>query len=87
VSLVDVAPTVLDLLGLPPSAAMEGETLRPLLRSNGPDRDAYAQTSYGEGLVALRSGGWKYVFKPPERLGPDPDRIALGDATRNGFST
>jgi arylsulfatase len=76
VSLVDVAPTVLDLFGLERPAAMEGATLRPLLGADEPDRDAFAQTFYGEGLVALRSGPMKYVFKPPRstatRSGSDP---------------
>jgi arylsulfatase len=76
VSLVDIAPTVLDLFGLERSPAMEGETLRPLLVADGPDRDAFAQTFYGEGLVALRAGSMKYVFKPPRsagtRAGSDP---------------
>jgi arylsulfatase A-like enzyme len=72
VSLVDVAPTVLDLLGLPPAPPAEGETLRPLLTADGADRDAFAQTFYGEGLVALRSGTMKYVFKPPRAAGTRP---------------
>ena len=76
VSLVDVAPTVLDLLGLEHPAAMEGESLRPLLDADGADRDAFAQTFYGEGLVALRAGAMKYVFKPARataaRAGYDP---------------
>lgn len=65
VSTVDVAPTVLDLVGLPPVADMEGRSLRPLLDADGPDREAFAQTYYGEGLVALRTGQWSYVFKQP----------------------
>lgn len=76
VSLVDVAPTVLDLLRVDHPAVMEGESLRPLFAADGPDRDAFAQTYYGEGLVALRAGAMKYVFKPPHagatRAGSDP---------------
>jgi arylsulfatase A-like enzyme len=69
VSLVDVAPTALDLFGLERPTAMEGASLSPLLDGDGPDRDAFAQTFYGEGLVALRSGPMKYVFKPPRTGG------------------
>jgi arylsulfatase A-like enzyme len=75
VSLVDLAPTILDLLGLPASATMEGRTLRPFLEGSPPDREAFAQSYYGEGLVAYRTGGMKYVFKPPRtspRAASDP---------------
>jgi arylsulfatase len=76
VSLVDVAPTLLDLLHVERPGSMEGESLRPLLAADGPDRDAFAQTYYGEGLVALRAGAMKYVFKPPHgggaRAASDP---------------
>jgi arylsulfatase A-like enzyme len=65
VSLVDVAPTILEAVGLPPTPAMEGRSLDPLLAGDAADRDAFAQTYYGEGLVALRAGRLKYVFKPP----------------------
>jgi choline-sulfatase len=71
VSLVDLAPTVLDFLGVVPGRDMEGVSLRPLLAGDGPDRDAFAQTYYGEGQVALRSGRMKYVFKP-QRPGSGP---------------
>jgi arylsulfatase len=64
VSLVDLAPTVLDLAGVPAGEGMEGVSLRPLLDGNGGDREAFAQTYYGEGLVALRQGRTKYIFKP-----------------------
>jgi arylsulfatase A-like enzyme len=70
VSLVDVAPTVLDLLGLPASTTMDGRTLRPLLADDRAERDAFSQTYYGEGLVSYRSGQMKYVFKPARAAGP-----------------
>jgi arylsulfatase A-like enzyme len=77
VSLVDLAPTLLDLLGLPATATMEGRSLRPLVRADGSDREAFSQTYYGEGMVALRTGDVKYVFKPKRvgagaRPGSDP---------------
>jgi arylsulfatase A-like enzyme len=36
VSLVDVAPTLIDLLGLPPESRFEGRSLVPLLKSSSP---------------------------------------------------
>ncbi len=65
VSLVDVTPTVLDILGLPRREALEGRSLLPVVRDEEADRLAFAQTYYGEGLVALRRGPLKYIFKPP----------------------
>src|SRR5205814_98294 len=63
VSLLDVAPTILDAVGVPAPAAMEGKSLLPLLRADGADRPAFAQTYYGDGLVGVRLGRMKYVFK------------------------
>ena len=50
--------------GVPPASPLEGRSLRPMLDAPA-DRDAFAQTYYGEGLVALRAGPLEYVFKPP----------------------
>jgi len=79
VSLIDVAPTVLDLLGLPVPATMEGKSLLPLLRGDVADRPAFAQTYYGEGVVALRQGDTKYIFTPPTAVGGVPAREELYD--------
>jgi arylsulfatase A-like enzyme len=65
VGLIDIAPTVLDLLGIPRPDGMEGTSLRPLFGGDGPDRTAFAQTYYGDGLVVLRRGPTKYIFTPP----------------------
>ena len=65
VSLLDLAPTVLDLLGFPPGKEMEGQSLLPLLRGQAVDRAAFAQTYYGDGIVALREGALKYIYTPP----------------------
>jgi arylsulfatase len=83
VSLVDVAPTALDFLGLDRLPPMEGQTLRPLFEADGPDRDTFAQTSYGEGLAALRAGPMKYVFKPSRAAGTRPTSDPpFGDASQ-----
>jgi arylsulfatase A-like enzyme len=72
VSLIDLAPTVLDLLGLLPVQAMEGTSLRPFLVGTAERREAFAQTYYGEGLAAYQLGTLKYVFKPPRAAGARP---------------
>jgi len=57
-SLLDVAPTVLDLLGLPAPAAFQGETLLA-----GRARAALFFTDYSLGLLGLRDGCTKYIHE------------------------
>ncbi len=51
---IDLAPTVLDLLGLPPSTAMQGSSLIPVI--NGTETSH--RTAYAESLYALHHYGW-----------------------------
>lgn len=74
VSLVDVLPTVLDALGMPPSDA-DGVSLMPLVKGGSiAGRDLYAETfaplfDFGwSALRSVRSGGWKYVAAPSPEL-------------------
>lgn len=71
VRLVDVAPTLLDLLGLPPLPDAQGVSLGPLFEA--PDTELEL-TGYGESFVPLslfgsdvlrfvREGRWKYHHK------------------------
>jgi arylsulfatase A-like enzyme len=68
---VDVAPTLLDLLGLPPLARAQGTSLAPLLRGEADDLGLRAygeslepQTLFGSSpLRFLREGRWKYVHQ------------------------
>jgi arylsulfatase A-like enzyme len=57
-SLVDLAPTVLDLLGLPSPSAYQG---RSLLYPD--ERMALFCTDYSLGLVGLRDGRWKLIHE------------------------
>jgi tetratricopeptide (TPR) repeat protein len=76
VRLVDVMPTLLDLLGFPALEGVQGVSLRPLFAR--PESDL-GLTAYGEsiefalafGLAPLRfvrEGRWKYVHKPEPEL-------------------
>nr|MBA3949805.1 sulfatase-like hydrolase/transferase [Acidobacteriota bacterium] len=71
----DLAPTVLDLLGLPGDPAMEGRSLAPFLAGGrGPDLDAYSESLYARHhygwseLTALRAGRFKYIQAPRPEL-------------------
>jgi arylsulfatase A-like enzyme len=70
VSLVDLAPTILDLCAAEPLADTHGRSLRPVLEgvSNpGEWQDAYAEF-FGQRFVYTQRivwhGDWKYVFSP-----------------------
>ena len=70
VSLIDVLPTVLAVLGLPAQPKVQGRDLSPLLRGDPiawSSLSGYAESMYAElhhgctPLLALREGGWKVV--------------------------
>jgi hypothetical protein len=58
VSLVDIAPTTLDLLGIPPPANYQGRTLL-----DAAPRMALFFADYSLGLLGLRDGPWKLVYE------------------------
>jgi hypothetical protein len=58
VSLVDVAPTLLDLLGTPASAHYQGHSVL-----DGTPRMALFFTDYSLGIVGLRDGCWKFLYE------------------------
>jgi arylsulfatase A-like enzyme/Tfp pilus assembly protein PilF len=86
VRLVDVAPTILDTLGLGAEAAgMEGRSLRPWIKTRSwPGLEALVETFYPREnfgwseLVGIISGPWKYIQAPrPELydLANDPEEL------------
>jgi len=86
VSLVDVFPTVIDALGLPPRD-VDGVSLLPLVRGDAISaRDLYAETfapllDFGwSSLRSVRSGPWKYIAAPSPEL---YDRAADPGEERN----
>jgi len=57
VSLVDTAPTILDLMGLASPANYQGRTML-----DGASRMALFFTDYSLGLLGLRDGPWKFIY-------------------------
>lgn len=73
--LVDVAPTILDLLGSPPLAQAQGQSLCAVLETGNPaELPAYGETEYpliSFGWARLRSyttERWKYIAAPRPEL-------------------
>jgi arylsulfatase A-like enzyme len=60
VSLLDIYPTVVDLLGLPKKADLEGLSLRPLLEKPQAQRPP-AVITYLKGNHAVRTEKWRYI--------------------------
>jgi arylsulfatase A-like enzyme/tetratricopeptide (TPR) repeat protein len=94
VRLIDIMPTVLDLMNVPKPAAVQGRSLLPYIqRKEKADLDSYIETSYPKEnfgwapLVGLISGVWKYIRAPREELydlkaDPGEDRNAFASSGR-----
>jgi hypothetical protein len=61
-SVIDIAPTVLDLLGLPPQSLHQGASLLP-----AESRMALFYTDYSIGWLGLADGCWKYLYEIDSR--------------------
>jgi arylsulfatase A-like enzyme len=77
VSLVDLAPTLLEALLVPMPESFEGRSLRPMMRSRGPvaGRSAIAETSLTgdrRPLVSNRRGPYKVILQLSPRGEEDP---------------
>jgi arylsulfatase A-like enzyme len=57
---VDVAPTILDLMGLPPDARMQGESLLPIILRQGPWVPRVMPSEYGRSY-SLRATKLRYI--------------------------
>ena len=80
VSLVDTAPTVLALLGIPPPANYQGATML-----DATPRMALFFADYSLGLLGLRDGPWKFVYelnsKRAKLFDLDQDPAELSDVS------
>jgi len=94
VRLVDILPTVLDLLTLQPPSGLDGQSLLPSIeRPRRQDLDVYAETLYPEEnfgwapLVGMVAGRWKFIHAPKDELydlktDPGEERNVVAKETR-----
>jgi arylsulfatase A-like enzyme len=59
---VDVAPTIVDMLGLKPMAKADGMSLVPLLKGEPVQRPYYAMSEFMDSRRAIRVGSWKMIW-------------------------
>ena len=95
VQLIDVAPTILDLLGITAPRGWQGKTMRQLLAGKADERfgTAYCETWYPRlhygwsPLQAYYVNGQKYIFAPRDELydlrqDPNEERNLVGEQPR-----
>jgi choline-sulfatase len=93
VSLVDVAPTILDLVGLAPMPTAEGRSLVPLFDGGAPPVDVVAEQlpiassglEYGRHRVAFLRGPLKLIV--PQKAGTTRNRPVVYDLSRDPGET
>ncbi|MBA7618542.1 Ulvan-active sulfatase [subsurface metagenome] len=64
VSLIDLAPTIADFLGIDNAPSFHGESLLPVIRSKREAVNGTISTTFrpGQRLIAYRIPGWKYIL-------------------------
>ncbi|HKY32362.1 MAG TPA: sulfatase-like hydrolase/transferase, partial [Candidatus Polarisedimenticolia bacterium] len=75
-SIIDIAPTVLAALGMPPLEQVQGVSLLDAVKGSGrvPARSPYLESIYGSSsygwapIFALRTSRWKYIDLPTPEL-------------------
>ncbi len=62
VGLIDLTPTILDLLGIASDLRFQGRSVTSLIRGGtSPERPVFGEASQIAGLQAVRTNDWKYV--------------------------
>ena len=61
VELLDIFPTLLDVLGLPERKDLEGHSLAPQLKDAAAPREFPAITTHNQGNHAVRTEKWRYI--------------------------
>lgn len=76
VSLVDVAPTLLEALGLPVPEGVQGESLMPLLRGERADLERPRLVVFGDEAAVRFDRRWKVTFRGREG---EPSEVRVHD--------
>lgn len=83
VETIDIAPTILELLGLPIPDAFQGSSLVPLLRGEHLDLGpAFSERS--DRILTIRTATHRFVWNPLEDR--QPLRVGASDMKKNGYS-
>jgi arylsulfatase A-like enzyme len=61
VNLLDLAPTIADITGVPLKDEWEGKSLLPLLQDANADWDDYTHTTFGLGNHTVSTPSWQYI--------------------------
>jgi hypothetical protein len=61
VNLLDLAPTIAEMAGVPPLAQWEGNSLLPLVTTPGGDWQGYTHTTFGLGNHTVSTERWQYI--------------------------
>jgi arylsulfatase A-like enzyme len=71
VSLIDLPPTLLEAAGLPVPEAIQGRSIRPLVRGEkaGWPEEVFVQISESQVGRAVRTHRWKYGITAPDKKG------------------
>jgi arylsulfatase A-like enzyme len=81
VGLVDLVPTLLDLLALPVPAGVQGRSVTPLLRGEPAPQDLQERMVFGESLgatrFAVRTARWKAIIEQPQGPTAPPAGVAV----------
>jgi len=75
---VDLAPTLLSLLGLPPMPTVDGEDIRPLLEGRDAPVRAFGVTEHAWSKALLK-GNWRLVYYPRRMFADDFDGKEFGE--------
>ncbi len=85
--IIDIAPTILDRLGVPPPGSIQGESLLPLLAGEPPPEERFLLAELSPALYALRGDGVKLFHNALEDqtvvldLNADPGETHRGEIT------
>jgi arylsulfatase A-like enzyme len=78
---IDIAPTLLELLALPPLPVSSGQSLVPLIKGHDKKPDSAAFAEIGPHIRTIRTAGWRYVDNP---TGTVPDCRPYRDTWTDG---